>query len=302
MGQKFDPYLNNVFLSNCIKIDKDSDILIKSPADRRKELFRHKSNNNFPFSIFKYLKQERAKDYLKNNNLCFVSPSLWEDPYEYTFYDENMLNGKKIFCFCSSYSRSINEEAFWKRYNPDFSGEYVMWSLNFFALLTELSKIGKRDNIDFYVSLINYSLTQKNISKKKKTINNKKTVNLKDQLLSLSLKRKAYAHECELRIFAVVDANTIKDNIIEIPITLIGNDWRNRVLTKVVLPPYKPGKKGQFSEKEYAIFQYIMNRDKRDFYSNYGYKGSHEVEQCHLFEVNYPYNSEIKKIINQINK
>lgn len=300
--QEFKSYKKstNVFFSECIELDNDDIINIIDPEDGTTKLFSYKLNERLPFSLYKYLPQKRAKmSLIDKPYLTFVSPNLWEDPFEYEIYDENILNGIKVFCFCTSFSRSHNEESFWKRHDPNFEGKYVMWSINFFSLVNELQKTGKSKGIRFYVAPINYSLSRNIIE----SFMANKPTNEIDLVTHLCVKRKAFKHECEMRIFAVIDNNSKirpTGDLLRININLTAGEWDKRILTKVVLPPYKPGKRNEYFEYEYPTLQYKMNHNMRTFYSKLGFNNKNDIEQCHLYEVKEYSNDKIKRLAAKI--
>lgn len=291
---RFIPFTDNIDLTERICLNDENEVIvtdingqpITSNGLRRKKM---------PFSLFKYLAHQYSKNALccKTQYLTFVSPNMWEDPFEYALYGEELLpNDKKLFCFCASFSRSLSEEAFWKRYDPHFEGKYVMWSINFVSLLNALSRL---KDIHFFVAPIDYSYSKEDIKKLLK----KRPSSLTETIARLTIKRKAFAHENEMRIFAVVDKNCqfIEGELLKLPVPLTAGNYNNRVLTKIVLPPFRPRRKGEISDNKYAVMQHLMNQDKRKFYMKLGYTRSHEIEQSHLFEINNPCASDIKNWI-----
>lgn len=282
---------SSVFLSKRIE-SKGNNYVIKSAEGN---IIYPCEEDKLPLSLFKFIRHEHSKLSLFNKQyLTFVSPECWEDPFEYASFDEyNLDEGDRLFCFCTTVSRSHGEESFWRRYDPTCEGNYVMWSLDFVKLINALSNVSKRKKVTFYIALIDYSFNKETV---RQILNIKPTSTLQ-QIEQLCIKRKAFAHENEARIFAVINQDSkIKNDgyFLRVPLTLakpINNGekinrkdlGKNSILQKIVLPPYKPGHKGQFADHEYAVLQHIFNDNKRKFYEKFDIK----IEQCGLYEVNY---------------
>lgn len=296
---------SNVFLSKRIE-SEGNNYVIKSAEGN---IIYPCEEDKLPLSLFKFIRHEHSKLSLFNKQyLTFVSPECWEDPFEYASFDEyNLDEGDRLFCFCTTVSRSNCEESFWRRYDPTCEGNYVMWSLDFAKLIDALSNVSKNKKVKFYIAPIDYRLDRKTITH---ILNTTPTTTIQ-QIEQLCIKRKAFAHENEVRIFAVINKNSkIKNDgyFLRVPLTLakpINNGkkinkkdlGKNSILQKIVLPPYKPGHKGQYAKNEYAVLQHIFNDNKRKFYEKFDIK----IEQCHLYEVNYPDTSTILNKSSKIN-
>lgn len=239
-----------------------------------------KFKTSMPFSLFKYIKHDYSIKAIQKKEITFVSPNLWTDPFEYSLYNSSY----NIYCMCASVSRSKNEESFWSRVAPSFNGNHVMWSINFLKLLEALKDAASKCGIKFYIAPIDYSASKRDIQRLVKTT----PKSLENQISRLCIKRVAFAHECEIRIFAVVEDNTTNNprkDLLNIPVDLLSGTWKQRVLTKVVLPPFKPSKKGVLTPAQYDSKQRAMNNNKRVQYQNEGLKGSNDIEQCRLYQV-----------------
>lgn len=295
--QKFNLWKKNVYLSDCIQIDNldNQKITLLNPNDKSIILYTDKENDkDMAFSIFKCLPFERAKSYLTDSqHLTFVSPNLWVDPFDYLFYDENKIEGK-LYCFVASYSRAYNEEAVWKSYANNNTAN--IWSLDFIKLLEQLSFI--TDNVDFYVSLIDYSNKKSDLIDKRKQLNSSlsQPFPLHDVLNNMSLKRKAFKYEDEIRIFAHVKGEQIPAKTIDFKMELLKksvkgnrNNSSKTVLSNVLLPPYPPKKKGEYSEVQYSKLQQIQNSGFRIFYEQFDVR----IEESRL----YVTNEDITKLI-----
>lgn len=289
--QKFNLWKKNVYLSDCIQIDNldNQKITLLNPNDKSVILYTDKENDrDMAFSIFKCLPFERAMSYLTcPQHLTFVSPYLWYDPFDYLFYDENKIEGK-LYCFVASYSRAYNEEAVWKSYAN--SNTANIWSLDFIKLLEQLSSVSN-NNVDFYVSLIDYSYKKLDLIDIRKQLNSNPSqpLSLHDVLNNMSLKRKAFKYEDEIRIFAHVKGEQIPTETKDFKMELLKksvNGSRNNssktLLSKVLLPPYPPKKKGEFDEIQYSKLQQIQNRGFRDFYENFDVR----IEESRLYVTN----------------
>ena len=208
-----------------------------------------------PFYINRYIPFSYFKSDIEKNAITFVSPLLWDDPFENVFYDENLtINGKKvdIRCICATYDYVDGEEAAWHRGKDNKDDKTVRVSLNFDKTCELFEKIGNNNNCDFYISVVDYSQSKDNLIKK----NTPRYASVCEYIKIMSLKRKAFAYENELRIFAVFDNlgqdhSNMKDVI---DFSLDPNDY-NSIIEKVTLPPLSPFKRNDSHFKLYKTMQ-----------------------------------------------
>lgn len=209
-----------------------------------------------PFYINRYIPFSHFKSDIDNKRLTFVSPILWEDPFENVFYDENLtIKNKKvnIACVCATYDYVDGEEAAWKRGESNKEDKTIRVSLDFEKTCYLLEQIGGSNNCIFYISIVDYSQSKDSLIKKNTPLYN--TVD--DYIKVMSLKRKAFAYENELRILAVSDNNfgqnppSSKD-LIHFPIDT--KDYISAI-EKVTLPPLRPFKRNDARFKLYKTMQ-----------------------------------------------
>lgn len=194
------------------------------------------------FMKFKYFKSTTACNKL---NLSFVSPQKWNDPYESLF----LLNEKTndpffVRCACFAFDMQYCEEAMWLRsQQPNsyvFEDKTICVSFCFEKLIELLSDHATSFNSDnlqgqltFYISIVDYSQSKNSLTKSnaKKA---KSYTNVIDYINHLSLKRKAYYYENELRIFAVFN---------KMPSDFYYNvsfNFNNQLLRRILMPPLFP--------------------------------------------------------------
>jgi len=172
---------------------------------------------------------------LNNHTFSFVSPTKWQDPFERVFYEENlMINNQRydIRCICATYDYVYNEEAAWNR--NDSREDVVRVSFSFQALCDLLEKIAKKNYCQFYISIADYSQSKDNLIKKNTPHYN----TIGDYIQQMSFKRKAFAYENEMRIFAVFEASHLPNSDI-VSFKLDAKDYKNTI-SFVTLPPMKP--------------------------------------------------------------
>lgn len=55
-------------------------------------------------SVYRYMSYSRVREMLKDNAITFVSPALWDDPYEKRYYNVKLNGSDNVFpniaCFC----------------------------------------------------------------------------------------------------------------------------------------------------------------------------------------------------------
>lgn len=203
---------------------------------------------------YKYLNLESALLCLKNKNIRFVQPSEWEDKYEGRFYQASyaMLDVQEqvhpsLYACCFT-TRKMSEAA-WKVYSYGKKGlahRCVKFGLNIEKLRDALNEYAEKKQFDVYESVMSYSLDDdeiKNLHKKKSPYYSElfDGFDLDSFLSLLSIKRKAFSHECELRYFLVPKNNTLmqkqefillpyKDLVVDVKIAEDASDMELEVL------------------------------------------------------------------------
>ena len=283
-----------------------------SNEDRRRIYATDNTKPTNRFTICKYMSFQRAKLSLfdmANQYISFVSPNEWTDPFEYKLCNENVLQKKRLFCFCSTYSRSDNEEAMWKSYDSDFTGSRVLLFFDFIRLIDALSRV-RIAGVEFYVSIIKYDKGKEELEAAIGIMATDAT----SVIDKMSHKRKAFKYENELRIYAIVDSDKCDDtNFFRVKLPLTEKVDKNeekltspksnkyeRILSKVKLPPYKPGKKGDYTAIEYCLLQGKKNQPIRSFFYDLGYKGANDIEECRMYAImSSTEKKRLKKLLNK---
>lgn len=174
-------------------------------------------------SLFRYIRYDRLKDDIDNNKLTFISPALWTDPFERLLFPL----GKDICdiaCICFTYDWIESEEAAWNR--ADNLGQTVRVEYDFDRLCEVL---GRHPEFRFYFSVIDYSLPRAKIISLKHEAPSK----VDEYLNLMSLKRKAFLYENEIRLFLVKHPSVEPiNNILEIDV----NDYAG-MIKSICLPP-----------------------------------------------------------------
>lgn len=224
----------NVMVSDRVHISEDDDFLVCKVM---------------PFSRF-YLSAKRQQ-------LTFVSPLTWIDPFDYYFYAPEKLSGHQAFyCLCTCATLSESEEAAWKSYGQ--AGEpQVRVAYNLRNLIDFVSDIASlTPGLRFYVTQVDYSLGKRDILSEHARFNRQATVS-EDELVSyMSIKRKAFSYESEIRIFAVVDDGDASQRLYHIRMEGLFDNF----LSKVTLPPYPPFTSSSgFSKTDYESIQRAAN-------------------------------------------
>ena len=193
-------------------------------------------------------------------------------------------------CLCFTYNRFKGEEAAWKLRKDD--EPVVKICVNFSALLDRLSLIANKEydkELMFYIGLCNYSLNKSVIDTSYTAYKKLAEIKLEDYLNYMSIKRKAFEHECEVRIFAVskkkneeenkkVNENE-KEQDQNVASYKVGN--YKDLITEILLPPLKGYNPEDSRYKHYVEIQDIYNKGMRDFFYDYFQQ---IVEQSRLYQ------------------
>ena len=160
-------------------------------------LFRH-----IPFSWLYYM--------VNKKDFTFISPSKWNDPFENLFFNPQLKAGNNYVngCLCFTYIRNAGEESSWKNYQTDSREPLVKLDYNFINLIDQLSTMATKEGYSVYLTLVNYAYDRKAIIKLYNSIGGKKGISyssLEEYLTYMSIKRKAFVNENEVRIFLVSD-------------------------------------------------------------------------------------------------
>lgn len=239
-------------------------------------------------TIDKYFPLDRFIKTTDSNELVFVSPEAWYDPFEQRFYGiECSSRGYKtedIACICFSEKSIRNEDACWKVYAS--SGEKaVRVSFNYMILLQFLDEYAKSNGFRVFIGQANYSLEKKDI----KELHNPDAANYneyfpdkmtRENYLSLMLlKRKSFEYENEIRFFLVKDTIKFdKDNLLKIPC-----DYKaQKLVSNVTLSPF-PRMKMKDS-KLFRAYRQIQRTESDQMKKYLNDKLGCRVQQSRLYE------------------
>jgi hypothetical protein len=166
---------------------------------------------------------------LKNKEITFVSPELWNDPFETKYLKTDYsaigyIRPEQIYCFCAR-TDNANEEASWNIYSNSQEDPLIRISLRTFHFLEYLKNYSDQHNCKIYYSRVNYDLKAKDIAELYKADNEFHDRYFNDfteekYIQVMSLKRQAFKYENEVRIFLVSkDGKPIGNNgLLKIPI------------------------------------------------------------------------------------
>lgn len=199
-------------------------------------------------SLFRYMRASNFLADLQSQQLTFISPGLWEDPFEQLFFrDSGIKIGDTTYyirCICFTYDWIESEEAAWLRSGEN--SEVVRVEYDFEKLCSELNKI---KDAKFFFSVVDYSLPRKEIVKQSNAFEGGKwKPNSIDEYLNvMSLKRKAFTYENEIRLFMV------KEQSIDGDITCLS--YCDSPIVSVCLPPKRlsPIELVEQAEERYGI-------------------------------------------------
>lgn len=232
--------------------------------------------------VFKVMPFSRFYLSVKNEKLVFASPATWDDPFEKLFYIPKKLpNDTHIYALCTCYERSENEEAVWKSYQKSEEPQ-VRITINLKKLIDLLDKYSvKHPDIQFYVSLIDYSYDTRQILSEHASFKKKKIIKVEEMINYMCIKRRAYSYENEVRIFAVVTSSKNSEKIY--PITI--PNLYNQIITGITLPPY-PLVKDNHKDTDYQYIQDVVNQGMRACIER-GLKLKCRIWQSRLFQAKY---------------
>ena len=255
-----------VFVSDKIIFQKDGKTVCNIKGDSELDIA-----PEWPLTLFRYMPFSRLYTELENNTMTFLSPKLWKDPFESAFLD--LWKGTDLKCLCFTYNGSIGEEWAWKAYACD--GQLVRIEVRFDKLVDTLSNLTqqKGSKCCFYICVCDYSMDKKMLISYKANL--KKTGNvtcIEDFLNIMSNKRKAFAGEREIRIFAVENNNNNS-------VVSYGGVNYASFTSRVLLEPLNPFEDNRM--KYYSKMQDIHNLGIKDYLKSKNIK----IQQSRLYEM-----------------
>ncbi len=166
--------------------------------------------------LFKYLSLERVLDMLTNQTIWFANPTIWKDPFEKRFIENNYNVGGvqkpypwkgRVYCMCAT--QTATSEAYWNTYSASEIGVSIKFNRQ--NLLNELDRISNAGT-RIYIGKVEYQQTHKIKGNLSSNIflnpSGSPIINLNKEELKvrlLLLKRLAYQYENELRFFIIKD-------------------------------------------------------------------------------------------------
>jgi hypothetical protein len=163
-----------------------------------------------PNDLFKYWPFNTIEEVLKNKELVFLYPGLWENPLEkiYLETDYSALGFKQTKIYSLSFiAGDDNEDTEWKMYASNYR-KTVRCQVNTELLLEILSAFAAKNNLQVYAGNVNYEYSKEEIqtlhlTKGKHYDRFFKDFTLEKYLQLLLLKPKTLYWQNELRIFLV---------------------------------------------------------------------------------------------------
>lgn len=187
------------------------------------DVFIDKFNEKAPLTVYRYIRYCWAKEMIDSNIVSFANPKVWEDPFEKRFINGNYQSSgfapKQLACFCVTTEHGLNEAAFWRGFDPDGQHDLVQLTLDFDVLLNSLDSFAGRHNATIYVKVCDYTYTSEQLksSGKKSFLKNVDSLDEEGFINLMSLKRRAFASENELRLFVYGDNLSFENGYLKIP-------------------------------------------------------------------------------------
>lgn len=175
--------------------------------------------NGFSFrkdrSVFyKYMPLDRFKRSVKDGVFVFVSPDLWQDPFERMYFNVDCsahgYQTEEIACLCVSEKSSTNEEASWKVY-ADNGGKVVRLSIDRTLFMDMMDDYAEKNGYEVYIGKAQYGYEKLEIMNLYKPGSHEHDLffpakmERKHYLSVMTLKRSAFEYENEFRVFLVKD-------------------------------------------------------------------------------------------------
>lgn len=204
-------------------------------------------NNRLVF--VKYMKLSNFRESIKGSYFYFASPLQWEDPFEHKLPTEFHLEGIKwnVRCCCFAITDFGNEEGFWKLFSMGIDEPIVAIT---FDVLNLYEQLAEHQDMKFYVNGVSYSDRDSILT----AFDNISFNSYEDVINTMSMKRFAFGHEQEIRLFALTQENIDNKKGLEVKI-----DYTKSVIKAIVMPPLKPSQ----DLKDYANAQEESNRSTK---------------------------------------
>jgi hypothetical protein len=160
--------------------------------------------------FFRIISCDRAIEMLDKNQWVFVSPELWNDPYERAFLEATYNIGDQTFnlpimpnkdgriLYAQCFSETSESEGFWNTYSPTKDG--ISFSITAQSLLEVLNNV---KSYDVYIGAARYETHQEMYDIKRNVqfwFDIMDAKNTKEHLKLMLKKRKQFEFEKEIRI------------------------------------------------------------------------------------------------------
>ncbi len=268
--QKFIERAERVFVSDKIQYDDAGTMVTKVLGEKELEIA-----PEWSMTIFRYMSFSRLYTEINEKTITFISPQEWEDPFESAFF--GLIKQYDVKCLCFTYNGSIGEEWAWKAYMKEEQLVRIEIIFKNFVELLSNAACSEKGSWNFYVTVCDYTMDKKDIvSCYKNATKFNRLLSLEEYLNLLSIKRKAFANEREIRIFAVSDSNS-KDYK---SIMSFNNIDYKEFISRVLLEPL-PSFQDSLRRKYYSKLQQIHNEGIRNFFKKMGINSP----QSRLYEI-----------------
>lgn len=221
---------------------------LKTITERRLSPYRHiHVLNGFSFRkdrnvFYKYMPLDRFKRSVKDGVFVFVSPELWQDPFERMYFNVDCTTHgyqtEDIACLCVSEKSSTNEDASWRVY-ADKGGKVVRLSIERTLFLDMMDDYADKNGYEVYIGKAQYGYEKREIMNLYKPGSPDHNLffplimERKHYLSVMTLKRSAFEYENEFRVFLVMDKIPY-DGLVKIPC-----DYKlSGLITDIVMSPY----------------------------------------------------------------
>ena len=199
--------------------------------------------------LYRYVPAEQLIDDITDKHLVFVSPVMWEDPYEQRFISADLktiygYSQPELACLCFSDDAYEMAAAGWRMYSTRERKNLVRVEYDVDMLLRQLDKFCDKMGLQLVISKVSYGLTKAQLRDDPilhilgDEVKNKVQVFRNEHFLSLlSVKRKAFTFESEIRFFITGKEKELsigKNHLLQIEMDL------RLVINKVMVEPLDP--------------------------------------------------------------
>ena len=168
--------------------------------------------NKLKGTMLKYMRLSYVLEMLERKEMVFVTPELWNDPYETRFlktdYSQIGYNRpEQIYCLCAR-ADNENEEASWKIYSGPQDDPLVKITVNALLLFNKyIRDFVEKNGCRAYFSKVEYMSASNilNLHKTEHPLHGKYFGHLDEEgyVRLMSLKRMAFKYEKENRLFII---------------------------------------------------------------------------------------------------